>query len=75
MKIGDRVTYGDEYLGGDPAEMVGTIVEPTEDELRIARTSGDAYGANHGDVMVEWGDGDRFWEDPADLVPAPEAEL
>jgi hypothetical protein len=68
VKIGNRVRYTDAFLGDDPSEpMPGVVVEPTGNELNEARKYGE-YGPDCGDVMVEWADGKRYWEDAADLV-------
>lgn len=76
MKVGDHVTYNDDYLSGEGVdELSGVIVEPTEQELAQA-TEMNRYldiGPANGDVVVEWSDGKRYWEDPVDLVLLREA--
>lgn len=60
IKIGDRVRYG------DPVEdELGTVAEPT------AREQADKVLV--GCVLVAWDDGERFWEDPTDLVVLEDA--
>jgi hypothetical protein len=64
MKIGDRVAYNEENVALD--DIHGTVAEPTEQE----RIDGMAVG----DVLVDWDDGERFWEDPESLVVIEEAD-
>lgn len=66
MKIGDRVTYDDEPEGTD---MLGTVSEPTTEEIAHAKTYEYPVGPEQGDVVVQWDEGgERTWEDPSDLV-------
>jgi hypothetical protein len=76
MKIdtGKRVRYNEQNVALDDIE--GTVVEPTREEFGEALL-GEELGKTHphyGDVMVEWDDGQRFWERPADLVAVQQAE-
>lgn len=59
LTAGTRVCYEDE----DPAnpEFVGTVVEPTTEELVHVKTYSDPVGPEHGDVLVAW-DGDASWD-------------
>jgi hypothetical protein len=72
MKIGDRVRYDEQNVALD--DIRGTVVEPTELERAQARGPDVVFRAAPGDVMVEWDDGERFWEDPASLVVVEEAD-
>jgi hypothetical protein len=59
VKIGDRVAYAEENVAlGD---IHGTVAEPTAEERNRSF-------ATPNNVMVEWDDGERFWEQPSDLV-------
>ena len=58
VNIGDRVRYDE--VNGELDDIEGVIVEPTNDEVLDSMAQGD--------VMVQWGDGERFWEDPGTLV-------
>jgi hypothetical protein len=69
VKHGTRVRWDDE----DPAnpERVGTVMEPTEEELAyVATWSPTARRSVQGHVIVRW-DGDEEWDrawcDPDDL--------
>lgn len=67
MKINDRVRYDEENVAlGD---VCGTIVEPTQEEASEVAQWGIE---THVNLMVEWDDGQRFWEDPASLVEVNE---
>lgn len=79
MKIGDRVTYNEPVCHdvGEEQSLVGTVVEPTTEDLELARRAyaNDAaiLGVEHGDVVVAWDDGERYWEHPSYLVVVREA--
>lgn len=63
VKINDRVRYDEQNVALDDIE--GTVVEPTEKERGEADVM---FRPGFGDVMVEWDDGERYWEDPNSLV-------
>jgi len=68
MKIGDKVTYAEENVALD--DIHGEVVEPTDEERNEAHGGPiDPYS----DVMIAWDDGQRYWEDPAELVVIQEA--
>lgn len=66
MKIGDRVAYAEEpeALGLTEPDLYGTVAEPTPEE--IAQGLHNDIGSDA--VMVEWDDGERYFEDPDSLV-------
>lgn len=66
MKINDRVRYDEENAA--LPDIAGTVVLPTETEVADCRDSAVPATA----VMVEWDDGERFWEDPGSLVEVNE---
>lgn len=67
MKINDRVRYDEQNAAlGD---VVGTVVEPTEEEVGEVARWGIEPSVN---LMIAWDDGQRFWEDPASLVEVNE---
>jgi hypothetical protein len=67
IKVGTWVTYDDE----DPAhpEIVGEVVEPTDEEIDYGATYEYPRGPEHGHVVVKWDDDilSRSWEEVEDL--------
>jgi hypothetical protein len=61
VNIRDRVRYDEE--NALPDDIHGTVVEPTDED-----DDGAEHVRSRGDVLVEWDDGERFWEDPNSLI-------
>jgi len=70
MNIGDRVKYAEENDALEP-DLYGTVAEPTKEELA---ESDVLFRRAEGDVMVDWDDGERYWESPESLVIVALAE-
>lgn len=74
LPLGARVAHHTFFETDDEVaawpELVGTVVDPTAEELEYVKTYPTRHGPDAGDVLVQWDDDewDRSWEDPDGLL-------
>lgn len=72
IEIGTRVRYAEENVSLDDDDDEGTVVRPTEEEVSERMTW--EYPPTADEVLVEWDDGERYWEFSGDLVVIERAD-